>query len=114
MQTCLLSARCFCRGFHRKPSFDLNRQAHRCRLSTEGQTYLLKSTIDQHSKHVACRHRRPRTLFLRLQTDSLRKLDVLSVELGTGIRPQENAQRICYGNFHRFHPHSHLFPGRCV
>ncbi|CAH3114038.1 unnamed protein product [Pocillopora meandrina] len=32
MQTCLLSARCFRRGFHRKPSFDLNRQAHRCRL----------------------------------------------------------------------------------
>ena len=66
MQPYLISPRCFSCGFYRnwKPSFDLNRQAHRCRLSTEGQTYLLKSTIDQHSKHVVRRHRCPRTLFL--------------------------------------------------
>ena len=69
MQTCLFSARCFSRNFHRKPSLDLHRQAHRCRLSAEGQTYLLKSTIDKHFKHVVCRHRRPRTLFLQFQTD---------------------------------------------
>ena len=73
MQTCLFSARCFSRNFHRKPSLDLHRQAHRCRLSAEGQTYLLKSTIDQHSKHVVCRHCRLRTLFLQRQTDFLRK-----------------------------------------
>ena len=73
MQTCLFSARCFSRNFHRKPSLDLHRQAHRCRLSAEGQTYLLKSTIDKHFKHVVCRHRRPRTLFLQFQTDPRRK-----------------------------------------
>ena len=67
MQTCLFSARCFSRNFHRKPSLDLHRQAHRCRLSAEGQTYLLKSTIDKHFKHVVCRHRRPRTLFLQFK-----------------------------------------------
>ena len=55
------------------PDVSVNRQAHRCRLSTEGQTYLLKSTIDQHSKHVVCRHRHPCTLFLQFQIDPPRK-----------------------------------------
>ena len=33
----------------------------------------LKSKIDQHSKHVVCRHCLPRTLFLQFQTDPLPK-----------------------------------------